>query len=343
MNFKKLYVWIVLFPLLLTACGGSKATPELPGPDVPDIPQPGVNPWDANRGKEVHPSGAGWTSTTIEDGIVYYTFEGKESVSNAPQRIFVTDIDMNKSQYEFKLDYYSGRSTASTVFANRNAIACINAGYERESIVVWVDGTHYYTMPNNTIGTTGVPNWKSEAAVFMDNKRDVRIEFCGKGMSITQQRNYYMSLYGKENTVLSSAPMLIDDYEPVGETFVNKHPKQSSNSEDPYTHQNTNTHPRTALAKTEFNHLLMVVVDGRRSSVSRGMSAKELTTFLVKNFNPQYAINLDGGGSSTMCVKGQGDPQTHVVNYPTDSDVTQGVPDHSGERSVPTFFYVVKK
>ena len=332
-----------MFPLLLTACGGSKATPELPGPDVPDTPKPGVNPWDANRGKEVHPSGAGWTSKTIEEGIVYYTFEGTESVSNAPQRIFVTDVDLTKNQYEFKLDYYSGRSTASTVFANRNAVACINAGYERESIVVWVDGTHYYTMPNNTIGTTGVPNWKSEAAVFMDNKRDVRIEFCCRGMSITQERNYYMSLYGKEKTVLSSAPMLISDYEPVGETFVNLHPKQSSSSEDPYTHQNTNTHPRTALAKTEFNHLLMVVVDGRRPNVSRGMSAKELTGFLVKNFNPQYAINLDGGGSSTMCVKGQGDPKTNVVNYPTDSDVTQGVPDHSGERSVPTFFYVVKK
>lgn len=332
-----------MFPLLITACGGSKATPELPGPDVPDTPKPGVNPWDANRGKEVHPSGAGWTSKTIEEGIVYYTFEGTESVSNAPQRIFVTDVDLTKSQYEFKLDYYSGRSTASTVFANKNAIACINAGYERESIVVWVDGTHYYTMPNNTIGTTGVPNWKSEAAVFMDNKRDVRIEFCCRGMSITQERNYYMSLYGKEKTVLSSAPMLISDYEPVGETFVNLHPKQSSSSEDPYTHQNTNTHPRTALAKTEFNHLLMVVVDGRRPNVSRGMSAKELTGFLVKNFNPQYAINLDGGGSSTMCVKGQGDPKTNVVNYPTDSDVTQGVPDHSGERSVPTFFYVVKK
>jgi hypothetical protein len=43
-----------------------------------------------------------------------------------------------------------------------------------------------------------------------------------------------------------------------------------------------------------------------------------------------------------MCVKGQGDPSTHVVNYPTDSDQVNGVPDHTGERSVPTFFYVVK-
>lgn len=342
MNFKPLYAWIVLFPLLVGACGGSKDNPELPPPGPqPENPQPGSNPWEANRGKKVQPSGAGWTSTVIDEGIVYYAFEGTESVSNAPQRIFVTDVDLSKSQYEFKLEYYSGRSTASNVFATKNAIAVINGGYERGSIVIWKDGQKYSTMPDNTISDTGVPNWKSEAAVYMDNKRDVRIEFSGKGMSITQQRNFYMN--SKEKTILSSAPMLIDDYEPVGESFCTLHPRQSSSSEDPYTHQNTNTHPRTALAKTEFNHLLMIVVDGRRSNVSRGMSAKELTGFLVKNFNPQYAINLDGGGSSTMCVKGQGDPETHVVNYPTDSDQVKGVPDHTGERSVPTFFYVIKK
>lgn len=49
------------------------------------------------------------------------------------------------------------------------------------------------------------------------------------------------------------------------------------------------------------------------------MTAKELTIFLKNWFKPQYALNLDGGGSTTMCVKGQGDPATHVVNYPTDN------------------------
>ena len=185
MNFKPLYAWIVLFPLLVGACGGSKDNPELPPPGPqPENPQPGSNPWDANRGKKVQPSGAGWTSTVIDEGIVYYAFEGTESVSNAPQRIFVTDVDLSKSQYEFKLEYYSGRSTASNVFATKNAIAVINGGYERGSIVIWKDGQKYSTMPDNTISDTGVPNWKSEAAVYMDNKRDVRIEFSGKGMSV---------------------------------------------------------------------------------------------------------------------------------------------------------------
>jgi hypothetical protein len=199
-------------------------------------------------------------------------------------------------------------------------------------------------MPNATIGTTGVPNWKNEGCVILDGKRDVRFEATGRDLSYQEQMRAYMKLAqdAKNPNILSSAPVLIQDYEPMGETFCARYPKQSSNSEDPYVHQSTNTHPRTVIARNEFNHLLLVVIDGRRSSVSRGMSAAEVTKFLVANFNPQYALNLDGGGSSTMCVKGQGDPSTHVVNYPTDSDQVNGVPDHTGERSVPTFFYVVK-
>lgn len=67
------------------------------------------------------------------------------------------------------------------------------------------------------------------------------------------------------------------------------------------------------------------------------MNARELTFFLKENFNPQYALNMDGGGSSTLCVAGQGDPDTHVVNYPTD----RGGFDHTGERVLSSHIYVM--
>ena len=76
----------------------------------------------------------------------------------------------------------------------------------------------------------------------------------------------------------------------------------------------------------------MVVVDGRRAGVSEGMSARELTRFLRKNFNPRYALNMDGGGSSTLVIAGEGDPETHVVNRPTDA---------KGERLVGSHFVLV--
>lgn len=360
MKRRSFYLIAVSIPLLVWSCGGKDPLPDL----IPPPPTPGeqggqggsgggdggggggteTHPWDANRGKEVYPSGAGWTVTKIEEGITYYAFSGTDPVSKSPQRVFVTDIDLTNTDYSVKLALYDSRSTASAVMKDKKAIVTMNAGYERESIVIKVDGRTAYMMPNSTIGTTGVPNWKNEGCVILDGIRDVRFDYTGKGLSYLDQQKAYMKLAqdSKNPNVISSAPQLIYDYEPVGETFVTRYPKQSSNSEDPYVHQSTNTHPRTVIARNEFNHLQLIVIDGRRSSVSRGMSAKEVTQFLVANFNPQYALNMDGGGSSTMCVQGQGDPSTHVVNYPTDSDQVSGVPDHSGERSVPTFFYVVK-
>ena len=356
MKRSRLYLIAVFLPLLVWSCGG-KDNPDLIPPPTPSGGEQGgggseggggggteTHPWDANRGKKVYPSGTGWTSTVIETGITYYAFSGTDPVTKSPQRVFVTDVDLSNEDYSVKLVLYDNRSTASAVMKDKKAIVTMNAGYERESIVIKVDGRTAFLMPNGTIGTTGVTNWKNEGCVILDNNRDVRFDYTGRDLSYNDQQKSYMKLTQDKNNsnVLSSAPMLIYDYEPVGESFVTRYPKKSSNSEDPYVHQSTNTHPHTVIAKNEFNHLLLIVIDGRRSSVSRGMSAKEVTQFLVTNFNPQYALNLDGGGSSTMCVQGQGDENTHVVNYPTDSDKVSGVPDHSGERSVPTFFYVVK-
>ncbi|MBQ9192248.1 MAG: phosphodiester glycosidase family protein [Bacteroidales bacterium] len=346
-----LYLIAVSIPLLVLSCRGEDLPDIIPPPTpvvdpdpTPVNPQPGgeTHEWDKNRGKKVYPSGTGWTSTMVEEGITYYTFSGTDPVTKSPQRVFVTDVDLSNTDYSVKFALYDSRSTASAVMKDKKAIVTMNAGYERESIVIRVDGRTAFMMPNSTIGSTGVTNWKNEGCVMLDGVRDVRFGDTGRDLAYQDQQRAYMKLAPTVPNLLSSAPILIYDYEPMGETFVTRYPRQSSNSEDPYVHQSTNTHPRTVIAKNEFNHLLLIVIDGRRPTVSRGMSAAEVTQFLVTNFNPQYALNLDGGGSSTMCVQGQGDESTHVVNYPTDSDEVKGVPDHTGERSVPTFFYVVK-
>jgi len=352
---------LVLFPLVFACTKGNESGSSIPPPKpVVNPPHGGgepvnTNPWDANRGKVVRPqAGNGWTVTTVEDGVVYYAFDGKEEVTGTNQHIYVTDIDLAKP-FSVKLGYYSPATTASKVFEATGAIACINGGYEKTALYLKVNGTTLSTISASTIGSTDVPQWKSEAAVYLNQDQDFRIEFTGKDMTLAQWRTTYAERAGSESTFITSAPMLIDDYEPVGEQFCDKHPKASWGSdvsENPYNHQGSNTNPRTAVAKTENNHVLFIVVDGRRDGFAKGISAKNLTTFLVKNFNPQYAINLDGGGSSTMCVKGQGDPVTHVVNYPCDNRSSEGKdgspketdgPDHAGQRPRDTFFYVVKK
>jgi exopolysaccharide biosynthesis protein len=68
--------------------------------------------------------------------------------------------------------------------------------------------------------------------------------------------------------------------------------------------------PRTAVGLTQDGRILLVVVDGRQA-LSKGMSLLELALFL-RELGAVNAMNLDGGGSSEMIVKGR------IVNKPSD-------------------------
>jgi exopolysaccharide biosynthesis protein len=69
-------------------------------------------------------------------------------------------------------------------------------------------------------------------------------------------------------------------------------------------------HPRTAVGVRADGTLLFVTVDGRRPEESVGMSLPELTDLMLE-LGCVSAINLDGGGSTTMVIEG------NVVNRPS--------------------------
>ncbi len=72
----------------------------------------------------------------------------------------------------------------------------------------------------------------------------------------------------------------------------------------------TSRHPRTVLAWNN-THYFMMVVDGRTTE-SIGMSFQQMADFLIGTLGCLEAVNLDGGGSSTMWVDGT------VRNNPSD-------------------------
>lgn len=63
----------------------------------------------------------------------------------------------------------------------------------------------------------------------------------------------------------------------------------------------TTAHPRTAIGFTKDTTVILVVVDGRQPKVSIGMSLEELAQFMIQ-LGCTDALNLDGGGSSTMVL-----------------------------------------
>ena len=60
-------------------------------------------------------------------------------------------------------------------------------------------------------------------------------------------------------------------------------------------------HPRTALGYTEEGDVVFIVVDGRRPEYSNGASLTDLALLMLE-YGVTEAINLDGGGSSTLAL-----------------------------------------
>jgi exopolysaccharide biosynthesis protein len=89
----------------------------------------------------------------------------------------------------------------------------------------------------------------------------------------------------------------------------------------------TDLHPRTAVAKLESGKFLLLTVDGRQPGVSAGMSLNMLAELLLE-LGAVEAINLDGGGSTTMVVHDK------IVNRPSDQ---------TGERPVSDAILVFSK
>lgn len=97
----------------------------------------------------------------------------------------------------------------------------------------------------------------------------------------------------------------------------------------------THRHNRTAIGVRADGTVLLVTVDGRMKE-SEGLSLPDFTK-LLRWLGCYDALNLDGGGSTTMYIKGF--PHGGLVTHPTDN----GRFDFNGERGVSNCVLVIKK
>ena len=191
--------------------------------------------------------------------------------------------------------------SASALCLKNEAFAGINGSYfnmDSLTTVTFIKDDGFVTG-----ATTARETFRTNGAIVL-NPEDIRIEACDTS-----------DVFDQDWEVIASGPLLVDDG--VTATYGEEMPHWKSFYDK--------RHPRSLMGKDADGGVWFVVVDGRFPGEAEGMTIAELTD-LAGRLGLVEALNLDGGGSSTLWTLPGG-----VLNHPCDT----GQFDHEGQRIVP--------
>ena len=157
-------------------------------------------------------------------------------------------------------------------------------------------------------------------------KKKVVLDYCKAGEEAKYAKKY--------KNILAAGPVLIDDGKAMDHDAYTKGMVDNAGGKPVgafYTY--TQRHPRTAIGTDKKGNVYLVVVDGRSKGNAEGVTISELTK-VCEWLGMRDAINLDGGGSSSMWTAEEG-----TVSYPCRNKKF----DHAGERRVSSCVVVNSK
>lgn len=216
-----------------------------------------------------------------------------DSLFNSSQVISILRLaKKDTAVYYFDLAHHPSQLRKTSQFGlNETAIIAINGGFfdmDNGGSATYLEAQDSVFHRHKVHGEKwAIANWAKTGAIILNKNGGLNLE------AAKAQKFYAQST--AEESVLVTGPLLIESgkvLKLVDTKFVTKR------------------HPRTCLCETT-NSFLLLTIDGRKH-FAKGMSLLELQTFLMEQ-KCINAINLDGGGSTTMWIKGQG-----IVNTPSD-------------------------
>lgn len=258
--------------------------------------------------------GADWKKQKIAPGVRLKTFCFNKNLFGSNQNVSILEIKP-KRNLVFDLGYDAKKLFPTSSFGkSAGAIAALNGTFfdiaNGGSVdLIKSDGV---IINGNRLGKNGRRSGHQGSALIFNKGKLSIAKWNG-------DPDWEKSLDGED--IMVTGPLLILD--------------QQEEKLDTANSFNKTRHPRTAIAVTKNNRILLITVDGRNEN-SAGMSLFELTK-LTRWLKSDDAINLDGGGSTTLWVNNFN--ETGVVNYPTDNRKW----DHEGERKVANVVLLKKK
>lgn len=190
--------------------------------------------------------------------------------------IYVADIRYFRTAFAKKADVMGGREAAGEVATQNQAIIAINGDHCVDNNGPVIRNGKLYR--EETFADILVMNSDGSMQTIPADQVD---------MNAIQTSGAWQ--------VWTFGPMLLQDGQPMTQfnSTLNK------------------ANPRTAVGYYEPGHYCFLVVDGRQSGYSEGMTLKELSQFCYDT-GCKVAFNLDGGRSSEMIFLGQ------TINRPYD-------------------------
>lgn len=251
--------------------------------------------------------GAEWSIDTLEGFYLKRYQFGEGSLFCSAQYLCVIEIPV-RSHRRLAFACDTVLTELSTLAQRHQAYAAVNGSFFNMDLgnpvcYLKIDGVAW---GENTPAKEDSTNRKyyQYATLLLDNGRpSLRVP--------DSNRVWEESL--KDSNIMTAGPMLLCNGKEVPQrddrTFV------------------THRHNRTALGIRPDGTTLLVVADGRFKHQAEGLSLPELQR-IMRWMGCSEAINLDGGGSTTMYVHDR--PSNGVVNYPSDNHRH----DHEGQRPV---------
>ncbi|KUL23330.1 phosphodiester glycosidase family protein [Actinoplanes awajinensis] len=238
-----------------------------------------------------------YTSDTAKISIeTVTTGSGSDTVTYVVADVQVTDATIVRSA--FANDEFGENIVAnpSVIAKSVNAVLAINGDYYgfRDTGIVIRNGVKF----RDSGARQGLAFYADGTAKLYDETTTTADELLAAGVWNTLSFGPGLVEGG---TVLSG----IDDVE-VDTNFGN--------------HSIQGNQPRTGVGLVAANHLLWVVVDGRSSGYSRGVTMTEFAQIFADR-GAELAYNIDGGGSSAMVFQDQ------LVNNPLGKGQERGTSD----------------
>ena len=251
---------------------------------------------------------AQWKVESPQKGIIH-KYASIPQLYQGPQSISLIEIDP-VAGLKVGVAVSDKMKETSKIASEYNAIAAINGSYfdmKRGNSVCFLKADR------QIIDTT----MQSEFKLRVTGAINVRK---GKIKLIPWSKQIEKEYEGETGMVLASGPLMLKDgqicdWNSCGANFIRT------------------KHPRSAVATTKEGKILLITVDGRFPEQAEGVNIPELA-HLIRILGGEDALNLDGGGSTTLWLSGASDDG--VVNYPCDN----GRFDHAGERKVPNILYI---